>query len=316
MALISIIIPVYNASKTLNRCIDSLINQTYKNIEIICVNDGSTDNSLEILYSYAQYDTRITIINKEKNESSALARRSGFEASKGNYITFVDSDDFIELDMIEKLYSCSISEDYDIVSCGYYYYKKSSRQPIKPDIVDSDKKDRLKYEIFGFGNSKMVWNKLVKRHIYSKITFAVRNFAEDVVICSQLLYYADKIGYCNSPLYHLCWSDSSITRNITYTIKRYEGRKANYEDIITFCKEKFGDNLNIFQPELNDRMAWLETKNPNSNFYTRNFIPVIIGLKHVFRMLKKNGIKYGYHKLKSGIDYYIFDKKANRKIQN
>ena len=316
MELITIITPIYNAAKTLDRCIKSLINQTYKNIEIICVNDGSVDDSRDILETYAQKDSRIKVIHKEKNESSALARRTGFENSNGKFIVFVDSDDFIELDMLEKVYDYSVAGDFDIVFFGCFYYTKSSRQALIPDVVDTEKKDRIKNGIFGFGNSKMVCNKFVKREIYSKIRFAVRNFAEDVVASAQLLYYADRIGYDNTPYYHICWSDSSITRNTAYTLKRYKGRKANYEDIIDFCIEKFGNDLSIFQPELSERMAWIESKNPDGNLYTQNIRPAMIGLRQTFRALRKNGARYGWQRFKKGVSYYLFDRKVNRNSNN
>ena len=313
MDLVSIIIPVYNSSKTLKRCINSIINQTYKNIEIICVNDGSTDNSYAVLNEFAVKDSRVRVIHKEKNESSALARRTGFENSGGAYIIFVDSDDFIELDMIEKLYTCSVDGDFDIVCCGYYYYTKDSRKIITPDTIDIEKKDRLKYGIFGFGNAKMVWNKFVKREIYSKISFAVRNFAEDVVVSAQLFFYADRIGYYCMPLYHVCWSDGSITRNVSYSYKRYEGRKMNYEDIVRFCIEKFGDDLSIFQPELSERMAWLESKNPTGNFFIRNIRPAVIGLKQTYRTMRKKGLRISLQRFIKGVSYFLFDLKVNKK---
>ena len=101
--LVSIIIPIYNVEKYLTKCIESVINQTYKNLEIILVNDGSTDNSKEIIDKYSLIDSRIKVINK-KNGGLSEARNAGIEIAKGDYIGFLDSDDWIELNMYEKLY--------------------------------------------------------------------------------------------------------------------------------------------------------------------------------------------------------------------
>ena len=103
---ISIIVPVYNVEKYLERCLDSLINQTLKDIEIICINDGSTDNSSEILKEYAKKDSRIIIIN-QNNQGISVARNNGMNKAKGKYIGFVDSDDWVDLDFFEKLYKAA-----------------------------------------------------------------------------------------------------------------------------------------------------------------------------------------------------------------
>ncbi|MDD5022049.1 MAG: glycosyltransferase [Endomicrobiaceae bacterium] len=114
---ISVIIPVYNGAKYINQCLDSLINQTLTDIEIICVNDGSTDNSPEILQQYSNKDKRIRIIN-QKNSGSAEARNRGIDISTGDYLSIVDCDDFFDLNMLESLYNHSVKYDTDITLCG------------------------------------------------------------------------------------------------------------------------------------------------------------------------------------------------------
>ena len=114
MIKISIIVPVYNTEKYLGVCLDSLISQTYKDIEIICVDDGSTDNSLQILNDYAAKDSRIKILT-QKNQGPSVARNLGLEKAKGEYITFVDSDDWVSIDMCEKIYSKAIDTNADLV---------------------------------------------------------------------------------------------------------------------------------------------------------------------------------------------------------
>ena len=115
--LISIIMPVYNAEKYLNRSIESIMNQTYNNIEIILVNDGSTDNSLEICTSYQEKDNRIKLIN-QANKGVSFARNKGIDEATGDYIMFIDSDDYVEKNMIEDMVSKITEDDIDLVISG------------------------------------------------------------------------------------------------------------------------------------------------------------------------------------------------------
>lgn len=105
MPKVSVIIPVYNTEKYLRKCLDSVCNQTLSDIEIICVNDCSPDNSLEILNEYAQKDNRIKVINFEENKGVSIARNTGIDSATGEFIGFVDADDFVDLDFYEKLYN-------------------------------------------------------------------------------------------------------------------------------------------------------------------------------------------------------------------
>lgn len=120
---VSIIVPVYNVEQYLERCLNSLINQTLQNIEIICINDGSMDNSLSMLKQYAEKDKRIKIINQE-NKGVSVARNNGIEASQGEYIGFVDSDDYVDLDFFENLYNKAKNENADICQSLYFGHKK------------------------------------------------------------------------------------------------------------------------------------------------------------------------------------------------
>ena len=113
---VSVIIPVYNIEEYLSQCLDTVLNQTLKEIEIICVDDGSTDNSLDILINYAKRDKRMTIL-KQENLHSGVARNAGISVAKGNYLSFLDSDDFFELDMLEKMYNKIFEKNSDIIIC-------------------------------------------------------------------------------------------------------------------------------------------------------------------------------------------------------
>ena len=148
--LVSVIVPVYNVERYLNRCLNSIISQTFKDIEIICVNDGSTDTSLKILKEYQKIDNRIIVINKE-NEGVSKSRNKGIEVAKGEYIVFVDSDDWINLDMVEYMYNKAKNTDTDIVMCTYMReYINNSKEKVfnLPDeiIFEDEAKRYLLYK--------------------------------------------------------------------------------------------------------------------------------------------------------------------------
>ena len=139
MNKVSIIVPVYNTSKYLNKCIDSIIKQTYKNIEIVLINDGSTDNSLEILKYYESMDKRIIVIDK-RNTGVSDTRNIGISASTGEYIMFIDSDDFIDENTIEIMLKYIIKKDVDVVRCNCYKYLKNGKKVIDNLYELSNKK--------------------------------------------------------------------------------------------------------------------------------------------------------------------------------
>ena len=146
MDKVSIIVPVYNNEEFLDKCLKSIINQTYKNLEIILINDGSKDNSLKIMKDYAIKDTRIIIIDK-KNEGVSKARNDGIKKATGQYITFVDSDDYIDLTQIEEMYNAIKKNKVDVVRSNYkVHYDKVSRVD-KGDLAEISNKILKKRKI-------------------------------------------------------------------------------------------------------------------------------------------------------------------------
>lgn len=128
---ISILVPVYNTSKYLKECLDSLVTQTFKNIEIICLNDGSTDNSLNIIMDYQARDKRIRVVDK-KNQGYGSTMNLGIELAKGEYIGIVESDDFVDRNMYKKLYKFATRNNCDLVKCNYYEYSQHKDVKQKP----------------------------------------------------------------------------------------------------------------------------------------------------------------------------------------
>ena len=179
---VSIIVPVYNVEKYLAQCLDSLINQTLKEIEIICINDGSKDNSTKILTAYAQKDVRIKIIN-QTNQGISAARNNGISVATGEYIGFVDSDDWVDIDFYEKLYSAGKKYDSDIVAGDFYREGK---------FLKSEKLKYRKEELFTKPAEKVakafiprynyVWNKIYRREALLNLNFPfpIGKFYEDM----------------------------------------------------------------------------------------------------------------------------------------
>ena len=148
MSKVSIVVPIYNVEKYLEQCIDSIINQTLKDIEIILVDDGSPDNCPQICDDYAKKDSRIKVVHK-KNGGLSSARNAGIEVATGDYIGFVDSDDYIELDMYEKMYSIAIENNVDFVMSDYYRVSDGGKVIATLDMDEGIyEKNKIKRDIF------------------------------------------------------------------------------------------------------------------------------------------------------------------------
>lgn len=216
---VSVIIPVYNSKQYLKQCLDSVVNQTLKDIEIIIVNDGSTDNSIEIIQDYSNNCKNIKVINKQ-NEGCYKARNVGLETAKGEYIAFLDSDDYIEFNMYEKLYSKAKETDADIVSSNYSILENN-----KIKIVDfSSSIELLKKsnnKLIGAENillDAIIWSRIFKRQmIVDKGIFFHSDIhtADDAFFHVLTMLNANKIVYIPDVLYTYRISrNGSITTNL------------------------------------------------------------------------------------------------------
>ena len=214
MELVSIIVPVYNCAQFLNRCMDSLVNQTLKDIEIICINDGSTDNSPEILQEYAAKDSRIKIINKE-NGGLSSARNRGLAAAQGEYLGFVDSDDWVDLDFFEKLYNAAKKYDTDIATGGIirlHKYNQKYHLKFDKETVTSDFREKL--VLCDLPDKSYVWNKIYKREMFVKcnLKFEEGRYYEDIVFSPQSLYYLKTMVTVPDTYYYYWRHSKSIVR--------------------------------------------------------------------------------------------------------
>lgn len=217
--LISIIVPIFKVESYLDRIINIILRQTYENIEIILVDDGSPDNCGKICDEYAKKDNRIKVIHK-KNGGLSEARNYGIEASTGDYIMFIDSDDYIASNMCEILLKNALNNDADIVSCNFKEIytnsiEKINEQSIKELVeIYSNLEVIYKYFFEYTVDINVVWNKLYKREIFFEkghVRFPVGKLHEDDYTVCKLYYYANKIVIINDVLYYYLRRDNSIT---------------------------------------------------------------------------------------------------------
>ena len=212
--LISVIIPVYKVEKYLEKCVDSVINQTYKNLEIILVDDGSPDNCPKICDEYAKKDKRIKVIHKE-NGGVGSARNKGMEKAVGEYITFVDSDDWLEKNFIQEMLFIINKYKVDYVTCGYYRVYENKKEIINGNleeiVIDSKEyANKLLNVQNGYG---FVHMKLIKKEKISSLRFEEKLVVgEDALFNIQLCKNIEKIVIYNKPLYNYYFNTNSVVR--------------------------------------------------------------------------------------------------------
>ena len=208
---ISLIIPVYNAQDYLKRCLDSAINQTMKEIEFIIVNDGSTDGSLTICKKYAKQDSRIILINQE-NYGVAMARNTGILSAKGDYLAFLDSDDYIEKDMLMDMYTKAKQDNSDIVTCQFQHIDDKGIIKYKSNYLEREK-DAYFRNILAAKYYSVIWNSIYKKDLFinNDIAFPNEIDYEDVATTYKVFFYATKISILEKVYYN--WSFRNDSRS-------------------------------------------------------------------------------------------------------
>lgn len=225
MPIVSIIIPVYNVAHYVNKCIDSVISQSYQNIEIILVNDGSTDQSGQIISRYLDVDKRIRILHKE-NGGLSDARNYGMSYITGEYVLFVDSDDWIDTSFVESLVNVSLIEDADIVQCGFYYtydeyleYDNRWFNETDPYYV-LNHYEAMRELIQNERIKNFAWGKLFKASLLYDIPFEKGVLFEDVFWMHQVFARIKKYALLHQPLYFYRQRGNSIVAK--YRIKNLD----------------------------------------------------------------------------------------------
>lgn len=215
---VSVIMPVFNAVKTLNRAIESFRNQSFEDFELIAVNDGSTDNSLDILNQLSNHDSRIIVLNKP-NGGVASARQAGMDQARGEFFIHADSDDWVESNMLEEMVQYADKHKYDILIADYYVDRIDCNTEIVRQSPKSFASLEVLYSIYAKELFGSLWHKLIKKSAYDK---AQAHFIEGLDYCEDKLLLTMilkdeklRIGYINKPFYHYVMTYSSLTRRIT-----------------------------------------------------------------------------------------------------
>lgn len=240
--MVSIVVPIYNSSQYLNRCIDSLVNQTIKDIEIILVDDGSTDDSLSICKAWASGDKRIVVF-EQVNSGVSVARNKGLENSKGEFILLLDSDDWFALNTVEVLLE---EQQKNHADCVVFGFNQTSGNIWSPNM------DQVYESLSGFKKDFSYWlntellsssvNKLYKRELIHKYYLVDMAFGEDLLFSLDYLEQCECVSFIKAPLYqHEVYNATSLTH--TFNIKRFKDIETIQQRILDFAIDKTDSNL-------------------------------------------------------------------------
>lgn len=347
--LISVIIPIYKVEEYLRQCIESVIGQTYKNLEIILVDDGSPDNCGKICDEYAERDKRIKVIHKE-NGGLSSARNAGLDIATGEYISFIDSDDYVANNFIETLYTLSIENKADVVECDFVRFEEEVElfNDVKKEIVrySSTEMQKRIYSDLCI-RTVVVWNKLYKKCIYDKLRFPVGKINEDEFTTYKAFdKTSKKIVTTNEALYYYRYNENSIMGK-KFNEKRLDVLDA-YEERKEYFKSRKNDLLYEITVEKYQNLlkkCYILTKESieNPNKYLKNiknilkennkeyqkltkikyekkirmnlfiyFTELYLGLIHIKNFIKDNQVREFFYKCKVK-DYIKFCKKHKQK---
>lgn len=300
MPKVSIIVPFYNVERYIEKCLETLVNQTLEDIEIILVNDGSKDKSIEIVNKFLEkYPEKLVYFEKE-NGGLSDARNYAIPYAKGEYIAFLDSDDYVEKDMYEKMYQLAKEENSDMVECDFYW-EYPEKTKIDTGAIYNGKKEMLeKVRV-------VAWNKLIKREILekAKIEFPKGYRYEDVEFTYKLIPYLEKVSFLKKPCIHYIQRENSISNSqnertkeifdvLDHVIRYYKekGIYDEYKEEIEYIYTRYLLCSSLL------RMVKIEDKKIREELLNKTWI----NLNEKFPNWKKNKI---LRKNKSGKDFYM-----------
>ncbi len=276
-ALVSVIVPVYKVEEYLSRCIESIINQTYKNLEIILVDDGSPDNCPQICDEYAKKDNRIKVIHKE-NGGLSDARNAGMKIATGEYTAFIDSDDYIDLSMFEHMVQVSIVEKADIVECNVYSVYDNCIEKYNTDTYAIYNQNNLIMEAYikYYHIKTVVWNKLYKTELIKNISFEFGKYNEDEFFTYRVLANANVLVHIDNYYYYYYQRVGSIMGS-EYSIKALDSLEGSMQ-----------------------RAVFIKNNYPELYFYQLKTITFLCIDQYQRLLLNKNtdGYKFGKDKVK------------------
>ena len=320
MPLISIIVPVYNIEKYVGNCLESICRQTYTNLEIIVVNDGSTDSSEDIIRQWQKKDKRIVVVNQQ-NQGVSAARNTGLDYANGDYIGFVDSDDYIHPNMYTEMYQLARKSDCTMVMCAYSAVNPDGEFMVQK-IADPESQiyseesflDSMLDNIRNHQTFVCSWNKLYKKNLFDDLRYPVGKLHEDNWIIHILVYKAERIAFTDHVLYYYRQSSNSIMRS-GFSIKRFddfdaqmnrisflESRKASRELINRFGQECVQSGISYwFQMKYfhcvskdDEKMYYEKVKSA-----VQKFVPVCTFSNRVksFLFMKMPGLLFGAYRI-------------------
>lgn len=247
---ITVIVPIYNTELWLRECVDSILSQTYSNLEILLIDDGSTDSSLTICYSYAQRYPQIKVCH-QSNQGLSAARNTGLDMASGSYIFFLDSDDFLEPDALETMYQALTANEADLVIGAYQNVSATGdalgieRFPYSSKITTISEKD-----FWQLSTCKTVaivaWSKLYPKHLWDKLRFPVGKIHEDNAVLHQITEQCQKIIYLDQVILNYRSTPGSIM-NRPFRISNLDKSEVLTEQILYLCEKGYTDiALNYF----------------------------------------------------------------------
>lgn len=277
MNLISVVVPVYNVEKYLDRCVESVLNQTHKDFELLLVDDGSLDNCPRMCDEWAKKDERIKVFHKS-NGGLSSARNYGLDRAKGDYIAFVDSDDFVQPDYLNYLYQALKEREGDLVICDYLHFSTQNEVvAFKEDLKILKEYDN--YTVFlddeyllGTCNAKkiVVWNKLYKKELFNDIRFPEGEIHEDTATYYKFLYLSRKTVYINNALYF--YYDNPVgTMGKPFTEKRLNEfffffEQADFFEKIALQDERYAFFSREIYKNATVTFYWRAKNNPSFDF--------------------------------------------------
>lgn len=240
--LISIIVPVYKVEKYLSACVQSILAQRYRHLEVILVDDGSPDHSPALCDMFAQQDCRVKVIHQQ-NQGLSGARNAGLDLATGDYIGFVDSDDTIAPDMYSNLYEALCTQDADMGICNYLYVDEEGNQyldpvnPIQDEVITGRDNILRKLEEDGNWHWVIACNKLYRKELFQGVRYPIGKLHEDEFVIHQLLLKCQKVACVSDALYYYLKHGSSITGS-TFTLRRLDGAEAAFSRAEAFLSNQ------------------------------------------------------------------------------
>lgn len=280
--LITVVLPIYNVAKWLDTCIQSIVQQTYRNLQIILVDDGSTDESPTICERWAAKDNRINVVHQQ-NAGLSAARNTGLRMRKGEYVCFVDSDDYVEHNYVERMLNTARAEQADMVVCNLRREDEDGN-PVKESDSSFETKtftcrQYMAYALQSNWKHVVAWNKLYRSSIWNNFGYPVGKIHEDEFVFAQLIARCSRITCINDVLYHYVQHNSSIMHK-KYSIRNLDRIEAlcrrfrfleshGFEDCLSTTLNDILWNFIVAQPQLhNDPPAWQRLQSLSSQSRT------------------------------------------------